>query len=126
MHFEAFLEHLVVSHAFGGAQPLLVLWAQRSFLGGLACITRNEAVLAHQVARMRCEFPQDVDVLVASVEGALAEGRAEHQGPEDGSTSVRLAAGLRDGVRVGSMLSARVVACDGVDLRAEGVRVVRG
>jgi tRNA A37 methylthiotransferase MiaB len=56
------------------------------------------------------------------VEGATAEGRAAHQGPEvDGSTSVT---GLPEGVRVGDLVSAKVVGSDGVDLIAEFAALV--
>ncbi len=67
----------------------------------------------------------DVEVLVEHVDGMTAEGRAEHQGPEDGSTSVHLTPDLRGRVVPGSMLRARVVASDGVDLQAVEVSVVR-
>jgi ribosomal protein S12 methylthiotransferase len=63
---------------------------------------------------------------VESVEGfgseLAGEGRAAHQGPEvDGSTTVT---GLPDGVRVGDLVSAKVVASDGVDLIAEFAALV--
>jgi ribosomal protein S12 methylthiotransferase len=63
---------------------------------------------------------------VASSAGATAgrngEGRAAHQGPEvDGSTTVT---GLPDGVLVGDLVSAKVVASDGVDLIAEFATLV--
>jgi ribosomal protein S12 methylthiotransferase len=52
----------------------------------------------------------------------IAEGRAAHQGPEvDGSTTV---AGLPEGVRVGDLVSAKVVGSDGVDLIAEFAALV--
>jgi MiaB/RimO family radical SAM methylthiotransferase len=55
-------------------------------------------------------------------EGRAGEGRAAHQGPEvDGSTTVT---GLPDGVRVGDLVSAKVVASDGVDLIAEFAALV--
>ncbi|WP_344231931.1 MiaB/RimO family radical SAM methylthiotransferase [Kribbella hippodromi] len=54
--------------------------------------------------------------------GRTAEGRAAHQGPEvDGTTTVT---GLPDGVRVGDLVSAKVVASDGVDLIAEFAALV--
>ncbi|WUJ68935.1 radical SAM protein [Kribbella soli] len=54
--------------------------------------------------------------------GRTGEGRAAHQGPEvDGSTTVT---GLPDGVRVGDLVSAKVVASDGVDLIAEFAALV--
>jgi MiaB/RimO family radical SAM methylthiotransferase len=64
---------------------------------------------------------EEVVVLVESLpepdEGWTAEGRADHQGPEvDGTT--RLSAGA---FAVGSLVTARVVAADGVDLVARPV-----
>ncbi|MDX3000337.1 radical SAM protein [Kribbella solani] len=54
--------------------------------------------------------------------GRTAEGRAAHQGPEvDGTTTVT---GLPEGVRVGDLVSAKVVASDGVDLIAEFAALV--
>jgi len=54
--------------------------------------------------------------------GRTAEGRAAHQGPEvDGSTTV---SGLPEGVRVGDLVSAKVVGSDGVDLIAEFAALV--
>ncbi|TCC16910.1 30S ribosomal protein S12 methylthiotransferase RimO [Kribbella speibonae] len=51
-----------------------------------------------------------------------AEGRAAHQGPEvDGITMVT---GLPEGVRVGDLVSAKVVSNDGVDLIAEFAALV--
>ena len=67
----------------------------------------------------------EVDVLVEHVDGMSAEGRAEHQGPEDGSTSVHLTPDLRGRIVPGSMVRARVVSTDGVDLQAVEVSVVR-
>ena len=67
---------------------------------------------------------EQVAVLVEATDGVVAEGRAEHQGPEDGTTSVRLTPDLRGRVRVGSLLRARVVSSEGVDLQAVEVSVV--
>ncbi|TDD59697.1 radical SAM protein [Kribbella antibiotica] len=54
--------------------------------------------------------------------GQKGEGRAAHQGPEvDGSTTLL---GLPDGVRIGDLVSAKVVGTDGVDLIAEFAAVV--
>ncbi|MFF0268838.1 radical SAM protein [Kribbella sp. NPDC004536] len=54
--------------------------------------------------------------------GVKAEGRAAHQGPEvDGTTTVT---GLPEGIRVGDLVSAKVVASDGVDLIAEFAALV--
>jgi ribosomal protein S12 methylthiotransferase len=56
------------------------------------------------------------------VAGRTAEGRAAHQGPEvDGITTVT---GLPDGIRVGDLVSAKVVSNDGVDLIAEFAALV--
>ena len=68
---------------------------------------------------------QVVEVLVEHVDGMSAEGRAEHQGPEDGTTAVHLTPDLRGRVAPGAMLRARVVSTDGVDLQAVEVSVVR-
>ncbi|MER7250057.1 radical SAM protein [Kribbella sp. NPDC000426] len=66
------------------------------------------------------EVEQGLDGLSAA--GRTGEGRAAHQGPEvDGSTTVT---GLPDGVRVGDLVSAKVVASDGVDLIAEFAALV--
>ncbi|MFI5692698.1 radical SAM protein [Kribbella sp. NPDC051586] len=62
------------------------------------------------------------DEVVLAGAGWTGEGRAAHQGPEvDGSTTVT---GLPDGVRVGDLVSAKVVASDGVDLIAEFAALV--
>jgi ribosomal protein S12 methylthiotransferase RimO len=66
-----------------------------------------------------------VEVLVEHCDGLTAEGRAEHQGPEDGTTNVHLTPDLRGRIVPGSMLRARVVSSDGVDLHAVEVSVVR-
>jgi MiaB/RimO family radical SAM methylthiotransferase len=59
---------------------------------------------------------EQVEVLVESLDGDVAEGRAEHQAPEvDGSTTVRGVAGGR----VGDIVTATVIATDGVDLVAD-------
>ena len=68
---------------------------------------------------------EPVVVLVEATDGLVAEGRAEHQGPEDGTTLVRLPPDLRERIEVGSLLRARVVATEGVDLQAVEVSVVR-
>lgn len=83
--------------------------------------------LVDEVMAQRAEnrVSQDVEVLVERVDGMSAEGRAEHQGPEDGSTTVHLTPDLRGRVVRGSMLRARVVSTDGVDLQAVEVSVVR-
>jgi tRNA A37 methylthiotransferase MiaB len=64
-----------------------------------------------------------LEVLVESVDGGTAEGRAAHQGPEvDGTTTVT---GLPAGVAVGDLVGATVVSADGVDLVAEAAEPVR-
>ena len=58
---------------------------------------------------------EHVDVLVESVDGDVAEGRAEHQAPEvDGTTTVTGVAGIG----VGDVVRAQVVSTEGVDLVA--------
>ncbi len=81
--------------------------------------------LAEELTSQRAEerIGEQVVVLVESLEdgpdGRVAEGRAAHQGPEvDGSTTLRA---VSADVRVGDMITARVVASDGVDLEAVGV-----
>jgi ribosomal protein S12 methylthiotransferase len=69
--------------------------------------------LAEQVTadRARDRIGETVEVLVESVDGATAEGRAAHQGPEvDGSTM------LTGGFAVGQIVTAVVTDTDGVDL----------
>lgn len=69
---------------------------------------------------------QTVTVLVEAVSGVIAEGRAEHQGPEDGTTTLHLTPEMRSWVSPGRLVAGRVVSCDGVDLHAievSGVRV---
>jgi len=53
-----------------------------------------------------------VDVLVESVDGDVVEGRAAHQGPEDGSTTVRGA----HQARPGDLVQAKITGSEGVDL----------
>jgi ribosomal protein S12 methylthiotransferase len=62
---------------------------------------------------------EEVLVLVESLDDDVAEGRGAHQGPEvDGTTTVT---DLPDGVRVGDLVRAQVVATEGVDLVAVAV-----
>jgi tRNA A37 methylthiotransferase MiaB len=80
--------------------------------------------LAEEVMAQRAEdrVGEQVTVLVETIEDedvdgdAVAVGRAGHQGPDDGMTTVLLG-DLR--VRVGDLVHARVVGTDGVDLVAE-------
>jgi hypothetical protein len=61
-----------------------------------------------------------VDVLIESVDGAVAEGRAAHQAPEvDGSVTVR--GGTPS---VGDLVSALVTGAIGADLEADFVATV--
>ncbi len=85
------------------------------------------AAVADEVMAQRAEqrVGDPVDVLVEVVDGLRAEGRAEHQGPEDGTTTVHVPPELRHRVAPGAMLRARVVASEGVDLQAVEVSVVR-
>ena len=74
--------------------------------------------LAEELTAQRAEerIGERVDVLIESFDGAQAEGRAAHQGPEvDGSTTVT---GLPAGARIGDLVAAVVTGSDGVDLVA--------
>jgi len=82
--------------------------------------------LAEELTAQRAEerLDEQVVVLVESVADGVVEGRAAHQGPEvDGSTVLE---GVGATVRVGDMITAKVVGSDGVDLvarvRTEEVR----
>jgi ribosomal protein S12 methylthiotransferase RimO len=75
--------------------------------------------------RAEARVGQTVEILVESVDGLVAEGRAAHQGPEDGTTSVHLPPELRGRVTPGALVRARVVSSEGVDLHAVEVSVVR-
>ncbi len=73
--------------------------------------------LAEQLTAQRAEerLGELLDVLVESVEGGVAEGRALHQAPEvDGSTLLYDAS-----LRVGQLVRAVVTGSEGVDLVAE-------
>jgi ribosomal protein S12 methylthiotransferase len=85
------------------------------------------SAIADEVMAQRAErrVGEPVQVLVEAIDGLRAEGRAEHQGPEDGSTTVHLPPELRGTMAPGAMLRARVVSSDGVDLHAVEVSVVR-
>jgi len=78
--------------------------------------------LAEELTAQRAEdrWGAELAVLVETVdhEAGSAEGRAEHQAPEvDGSVALTASGGLRPG----SMVRARVIGCDGVDLLADPV-----
>jgi ribosomal protein S12 methylthiotransferase len=78
-------------------------------------VTRLVEELTSQRAEER--VGELVDVLLESLSGEAAEGRAAHQGPEvDGSTTVT---GLGAGARVGDLVTAVVTGSDGADLVAE-------
>ena len=85
------------------------------------------AAFADEVMAQRAErrIGQVVEVLVEQVGATSAEGRAEHQGAEDGATTVQLPPGPRGRVQPGSILRSRVVSADGVDLQSVEVSVVR-
>lgn len=74
--------------------------------------------LAEELTAQRAEerLGETVEVLVESVEDGEATGRGAHQAPEtDGQTLLTSSAGLRPG----SLVTAKVIATDGVDLVAE-------
>ena len=76
--------------------------------------------LAEELTSQRAEdrVGSIVEVLVEEIDGDEIEGRAAHQAPEvDGSTRLVGAAG----VAIGDMVTARVIASEGVDLVAEAV-----
>ncbi len=73
--------------------------------------------LADEVSTQRAEarIGTEVEVLVEHVSGGLGEGRAAHQAPEvDGSCVIR-----GSGLAVGDLVTATVVASEGVDLVVE-------
>jgi tRNA A37 methylthiotransferase MiaB len=72
--------------------------------------------LVEELTAQRAEerIGETVRVLVESVDGETAEGRAECQGPEvDGTTTLEAT-----GMRIGDLVTAEVVGTDGVDLIA--------
>lgn len=82
------------------------------------------AGLVDELVAQRAEerIGDEVDVLVESVDGSVAEGCAAHQAPEvDGVTTV----GLTTPVRVGDLVRARIVGSEGVDLTADATGEVR-
>jgi tRNA A37 methylthiotransferase MiaB len=79
--------------------------------------TEHVTALVEELNAQRAEerIGELVEVLVESTADGVAEGRAAHQGPEvDGTTRLEGA----DGVRIGDLVTAEVVATDGVDLIA--------
>ena len=80
--------------------------------------------LVDELVAQRAEdrIGETVDVLVESVVDGVAEGRAAHQGPDvDGTTTVTGA-----DAEIGDLVTADVVAADGVDLVAAARAVVSG
>jgi ribosomal protein S12 methylthiotransferase len=80
--------------------------------------TERVQALVEELNAQRAEerLGETIEVLVESVSGETAEGRAAHQGPEvDGTTTLVGVTGLR----VGDLVAARVTGTDGVDLIAE-------
>ncbi len=76
-------------------------------------------------ARAQRRISSIVEVLVEEVAGGLAHGRAAHQQPEvDGACTIRLPGASVMQVRVGDLVSAKVVASEGVDLTTEFLDVV--
>jgi len=79
--------------------------------------TEHVTALVEELNAQRAEerIGEIVSVLVESIEEGVTEGRAEHQGPEvDGTTTLDGATGLV----IGDLVTAEVVATDGVDLIA--------
>lgn len=85
--------------------------------------TQHVTALVEELTSQRAEerLGERVEVLVESVDDEGVEGRAAHQGPEvDGTTMLVDPDGLAaEGVRVGDVVLATVVASEGVDLVAE-------
>jgi ribosomal protein S12 methylthiotransferase len=79
--------------------------------------TEHVTALVEELNSQRAEerIGEIVSVLVESTDDGVAEGRAEHQGPEvDGTTTIEAGGGLA----IGDLVAATVVATDGVDLIA--------
>jgi MiaB/RimO family radical SAM methylthiotransferase len=78
--------------------------------------------LAEELTAQRAEerIGTTLSVLIDSIDGDEAIGRAEHQAPEvDGETTV-----YGEGLRVGDLVLATVIASEGVDLVADLVEVL--
>ena len=74
-------------------------------------------------ARADARIGETVEILVESIDGDTAEGRAAHQGPEvDGSTTLT---GFPADLAIGDLVAAQVVGSEGVDLIAEFAAQVR-
>ncbi|MEV8372056.1 30S ribosomal protein S12 methylthiotransferase RimO [Kribbella sp. NPDC056861] len=81
--------------------------------------------LAEDLTSTRAEarIGELVEILVESIDGDTAEGRAAHQGPEvDGSTTLT---GFPADLAIGDLVSAEVVGSEGVDLVAAFAAQVR-
>ncbi|MEU4389284.1 30S ribosomal protein S12 methylthiotransferase RimO [Kribbella sp. NPDC023855] len=67
-------------------------------------------------ARAEARIGETVEIMVESIDGDTAEGRAAHQGPEvDGSTTLT---GFPADLAIGDLVAAEVVGSEGVDLIA--------
>jgi len=67
-------------------------------------------------ARAEARIGETVELLIESIDGDTAEGRAAHQGPEvDGSTTLT---GFPADLAIGDLVTAEVVGSEGVDLIA--------
>jgi ribosomal protein S12 methylthiotransferase len=74
-------------------------------------------------ARAEARIGEIVEILVESIDGDTAEGRAAHQGPEvDGSTTLT---GFPADLAIGDLVTAKVVGTEGVDLVAAFAAQVR-
>ncbi|MBW8750123.1 MAG: 30S ribosomal protein S12 methylthiotransferase RimO [Propionibacteriales bacterium] len=82
--------------------------------------------LAEELTAQRAEerVGETAVVLVETLDGDIAEGRAACQGPEvDGSTTLTT---VPVGTRVGDMIEAVVIGTEGVDLVADPIRIAAG
>ena len=80
--------------------------------------TEHVTALVEELNAQRAEerIGEGIDVLVESVGGSTAEGRAAHQGPEvDGTTTLTT---VPEGTAAGDLVRATVTGTDGVDLIA--------
>ncbi|WP_127480840.1 30S ribosomal protein S12 methylthiotransferase RimO [Nocardioides pantholopis] len=86
--------------------------------------TEHVTALVEELNAQRAEerLGETVEVLVESVEDGEIAGRAAHQGPEVDGTTYLTGLEATGGAAVGDLVSAVVVATDGVDLIAEARR----
>jgi ribosomal protein S12 methylthiotransferase RimO len=84
------------------------------------------AALVDELSTQRAteRIGEHVDVLIERIDGDVAEGRAAHQGPEDGTTSITGLA-RTSALSVGDLVAAVVVDTIGVDLTARATEVDR-